>query len=390
MISVNEAKNLILDLCNSDRIQTLQLIQTCGSVLAESVLATIDTPPFHQSAMDGYAFVFELWDGVSPLMVIGEIQAGQISNKILKANEALRIFTGAAMPTGADTVVMQEKVMIQGSHILIQSPGLMKGNNVRLQGSQTMKGEIALNKGQLLTPAGISYLAGIGIRDVKVFKPKVSVLVTGKELSTAGEVLESGKIFESNAIGLTAALQLLGIIPETVEVVDDVEEELVQSIKLNLNVDLLILTGGVSVGDYDLVPKSLANCGVNKIFHTVKQKPGKPFYFGTYQNTLIFALPGNPAAVMTCFYEYIAPAISRFTRKEYFKSLLLPLSTDFVKKSGLTYFLKGKTSNHEVTILNQQESYLLNSFAIADCLIELEEDKEFFQQGEMVRVLMII
>ena len=146
----------------------------------------------------------------------------------------------------------------------------------------------------------------------------------------------------------------------------------------------------MSVGDYDLVPKSLANCGVNKIFHTVKQKPGKPFYFGTYQQTLIFALPGNPAAVMTCFYEYIAPAISRFTKKEYFKSLLLPLSTDFVKKSGLTYFLKGKTSNHEVTILNQQESYLLNSFAIADCLIELEEDKEFVNQGENVRVLMII
>lgn len=390
MISVNEAKNLILDLCNSDRIQTLPLIQTCGSVLAESVLATMDTPPFHQSAMDGYAFVFELWDGVSPLMVVGEVQAGQISNKILKANEVLRIFTGAALPTGADTVVMQEKVVSNGSQIVIQDLSIAKGNNVRLRGSQTRKGEIALNMGQLLTPAGISYLAGIGIRDVKVFKPTVSILVTGKELSAAGEDLELGKIFESNAIGLTAALRQLDINPEVIEVVDDVEEDLIQSIKSNLNVDLLILTGGVSVGDYDLVPKSLNNCGVKKIFHTVKQKPGKPFYFGTYNQTLIFALPGNPAAVMTCFYEYIAPAISRFTKKEYFISMLIPLSTDFEKKSGLTYFLKGKTSNHEVTILNQQESYLLNSFAIADCLIELEEDKEFFQQGEMVRVLMII
>ena len=160
MISVNEAKNLILDLCNSDRIQTLPLIQTCGSVLAESVLATMDTPPFHQSAMDGYAFVFELWDGVSPLMVVGEVQAGQISNKILKANEVLRIFTGAALPTGADTVVMQEKVVSNGSQIVIQDLSLAKGNNVRLRGSQTRRGEIALNKGQLLTPAGISYLAG--------------------------------------------------------------------------------------------------------------------------------------------------------------------------------------------------------------------------------------
>lgn len=390
MISVNEAKNLILDLCNSDRIQTLPLIHSCGSVLAESVPAIIDTPPFHQSAMDGYAFAFELWDGVSPLMVVGEIQAGQTSGKVLKANEALRIFTGAAVPLGADTVVIQEKVVIQATHILIQAPGLMKGNNVRLQGSQTRKGEIALNRGQLITPAGISYLAGIGIPDVKVFKPTVSILVTGKELSAAGDDLESGKIFESNAIGLTAALQQLDMNPEVVEVVDDVEEDLIQSITSNLNVDLLILTGGVSVGDYDLVPKSLANCGVSKIFHTVKQKPGKPFYFGTYHQTLIFALPGNPAAVMTCFYEYIAPAISRFTKKEYFKSLFLPLSVDFVKKSGLTYFLKGKTSNHEVTILNHQESYLLNSFAIADCLIELDEDKEFFKQGENVRVLMII
>ena len=171
--------------------------------------------------------------------------------------------------------------------------------------------------------------------------------------------------------------------------VDDNEEEIMKAITNHLQSDIIILTGGVSVGDYDFVGTALEKCGVKKIFHKVKQKPGKPLYFGVHNQTLVFALPGNPAAVLTCFYEYIVPAISSYTGKTYFKKLKLSLANDFTKKPGLTYFLKGTTNLNSVIVLNHQESYLMNSFALADCIVELEEDKVQFRKGDMVDISMI-
>lgn len=391
MINVLQAKQLVIENCPAPEIKSFPLLEASGSILAEAVYAAIDTPPFHQSAYDGYAFSFENWNKKDPLIVIGEIQTGSYSNKPLQANEAVRIFTGASVPPGADTVVMQEKVMINGNSIDIQDTELVKGCNVRLQGSQTQKGEIALQREQLLTPAGISFLAAIGINEVKVFsKPAVSIIITGNELTKPDNEITKGKIFESNSAGLIAALQQLGISPVSVNIVDDKDEEIEQAISRQLHADILILTGGVSVDDYDLVPASLDKCGVKKVFHKVKQKPGKPFFFGRHQRTLVFALPGNPAAVLSCFYKYVVPAISSFTHKNYFRKLLLPLVGDFYKKPGLTYFVKGRTGMKSVTILGNQESHLLNSFAVADCLVELEEAKEYFIKGDFVNVSMII
>ena len=391
MINVKEAKQLIDENCCSLKVKMVSLLEANGSILAEPIYAVMDTPPFHQSAMDGYAFSYENWDKKSNLTVIGEIQTGNYSNLEVLANQAVRIFTGAPIPPGTDTVVMQEKINRDGNTIEILDAFLVKGANVRPQGSQTKKGELALQERQLLSPVAISFLAGIGINKVNVFsKPTVSIIVTGKELAKAEDTITEGKIFESNSIGLIAALNQIGISPVSVEVVDDVEAEIEQAISNQLTSDILILTGGVSVGDYDLVPASLEKCGVQKIFHKIKQKPGKPFYFGRHNQTLIFALPGNPAAVMSCFYEYVAQAISNFTQKEYFKTMLLPLAEDFNKKAGLTFFLKGKIGERDVTVLNNQESYKLNSFAVADCLITFDEDKEVFQKGDLVNVRMIL
>lgn len=387
MINVTEAIKLILENCNQSRIETVTLLEANGCILAENIISPIDSPPFHQSAVDGYAFSYDNRNKKNELFIKGEIQAGDFSNLILNPAETLRIFTGAPIPNGSDTVVMQEKIEITGNKIIINDEHLLKGNNVRLQGSQIKQGETALKQGQLLMPPAISYLSGLGIAHVKIFsKPTISILATGKELIKAGQELTKGKIFESNAIGLESALQQINIKPVSVEIVDDSEEELMNAIKHQLNSDILILTGGVSVGDYDLVPAVLEKCGVKKIFHKVKQKPGKPFYFGKYNQTLIFALPGNPAAVMSCFYEYVVDAISTFTKKEYFKKTLLPLAEDYNKKSGLTFFLKGKTGEQRVIILENQESYMLNSFAVADCLVELEEEKEVFKKGDLVKI----
>ena len=391
MISVSEAKELVQKNCDTAKISVLPLLEAKACILAEIVLANHDTPPFHQSAMDGYAFSFDAWDGKSNLVLTEEIQAGNYSSRLLQSKDAVRIFTGAPLPAGADTVVIQEKVLANGKTIQIKDEQLQKGANVRLAGSQTKRGQVALRAGQLLTPPAISFLAGMGIDRVKVFsKPNVSIIVTGKELIKPGSSISEGKIFESNSFGLISALNQLEIQPVSVQIIDDLEEEIMQAINSKLNADMIILTGGVSVGDYDFVSSALEKCGVIKIFHKVKQKPGKPFYFGRLNHTLVFALPGNPAAVLTCFYQYIVPAISFFTRREYLKEIKLPLANDYKKKAGLTHFLKGKSSLNSVSILDNQESYLMNSFAIADCIIELGEEKEEFKTGELVSVLMII
>jgi len=391
MIPIHEAKRLIIENFTTAKVTQLALSNASGFILAEPVFSPIDTPPFDQSAMDGYAFSFDEWDGKSDLLLSGEVQAGNYLVQNLKPNEAVRIFTGAAMPAGTDSVVIQENIIKNEEYISIKDDKLIKGSNVRLQASQTKKGDIALPEGHYLSAAAISFLAGLGVDSLKVYSnPAISIIVTGKELIKPGEAMSKGKIYESNSFGLIAALKQLDITPVSVEVVDDDEQKIMNSINNQLSSDIIILSGGVSVGDYDFVTSALEKCGVKKIFHKVKQKPGKPFYFGKHQQTLVFGLPGNPAAVLSCFYEYVAGAISSFTKKAYFKKVMLPLADDFTKKSGLTLFLKGKTTTNEVSILKDQESYKMNSFALADCIIELEEYKTHFHKGGMVKVQMIV
>lgn len=341
--------------------------------------------------MDGYAFSFDDWDGKSSFHVAGKIQAGKYFSEIIKPLDAFRIFTGAPLPLGADTVVMQEKTRFHDNVIVIEDKQLIKGSNVRLEGSQTKEGDLVMNEGQQITPAAISFLASIGISNLPVYANLVvSIIVTGDELMPLGGTLAKGQIYESNSFGLIAALKQLNISPVSVDIVRDDELEITEIINTRHSSDLIILTGGVSVGEYDFVNSAMERCGIEKVFYKVKQKPGKPIYFGKKNGTLVLALPGNPAAVMTCFYEYAVPLIGKFTHKEYFKTVQLPLSDDFIKKAGLTFFLKGKILNQQVTILKNQESNMMNSFAIADCIIELEEQKECFVKGDLVSVLLIV
>ena len=391
MIPVAEARKLIDDNCRGGREEVLRLIDALDRALAHDVISPLDTPPFHQSAVDGYAFRFKDWDRKTGLEVPGEVQAGNVYTAEIKSGHAVRIYTGAPIPDGLDTVIMQEKVEVQGSFIYITDQLIGAGSNVRLQGSQTKVGDVVLKKGHRMSPASISFLASLGITEIPVFaNPYISIVVTGKELINPGEKIEGGQIFESNSFALGTALRAMGISPVSVEIVEDDESAIMKAISHALTSDILILTGGASVGLYDLVPSSLEKCGVKKVFHKVKQKPGKPFYFGTYNDTLVFALPGNPAAVLSCFYEYITPAIGRFTGRQYQKRLKMILAHDFQKKPGLTQFMKGKTKGNTVFILDHQESYLMNSFAHADALVELEENREVMLKGDLVNVLMIL
>lgn len=391
MISVTQANKIIAKHALPLPAVVLPLRKAAGHLLAANLYAPSDSPPFEQAAMDGYAFSYSNWDKQSPLEINGEMQAGCHTSVHLGNMQTARIFTGAPMPVTADTVVMQEMVTLHENEIVIHDKIITSGANVRPQGSHIRYGNLALQAGVRLSPAAITFLASIGVENVPVYpKPSVAVIVTGKELVQPGDPLAYGQVYECNSCAIASVLESIRITPAYIKTADDKEEEIRTLVKNQLDSDILILTGGISTGNYDCVRTALQNCGVTEHFYKVKQKPGKPLFFGTHGKTLVFGLPGNPASVLCCFYEYVVPAISNMTGMQYFKKLTTPLAAGYEKKTGLTYFLKGKLHDHTVEILPHQESYKMNSFAIADCLVVLEEEESKYCKGECVDVHMIV
>ncbi|WP_412465430.1 gephyrin-like molybdotransferase Glp [Pedobacter sp. KLB.chiD] len=390
MISVKEAKHLISQNIITLNPISIDVAKASGHILAANVYAKYDIPAFNQSSMDGYALKFE--DHRQELRLIGEMAAGTGTKITIQNGETSRIFTGAPLPEGADTVVMQEKVRRIDGKITLHDPNLKMGLNVRDRGSEIKAGALAMEKGDLLSPAAIGFLAGIGINEISIYPmPKISIIVTGKELQQPGEVLEFGQVYESNSYSLSAALEQEGIEQIVVYKSDDDLDILKKVLQTALtNSDVVLLTGGVSVGDYDFVIEAASHCGIKQIFHKVKQKPGKPLFFGTKDQKLIFGLPGNPSSVLSCYYNYVLPAIKALSHQS--NSVIAVearLTHDYTKPLGLTHFLKGKYENGLVTPLRAQESYRLSSFAQANCLICLDEAKDHFKQNEMITVLIL-
>ncbi len=389
MINVEQARNIISGNIHALDPVNISLAVAFNHVLAEDVFSAADIPPFPQSAMDGYAFQFEDLLHQQSLSVEGEIPAGATGEKILKQGQAIRIFTGAPVPSNADTVVMQEKTIIQDNQLFIEDEALVKGLNVRPKGSDISFGQLALAKGTVLSPAAIGFLAGAGVTTVKVFRyPTIHLIVTGNELQEPGSALQYGQVYESNSMMLSSALQQIGFtLNKTVHVHDNVAALTDALNNALIQADVVLLTGGVSVGDYDFVINAANACGVQQLFHKIKQRPGKPLYFGMIENKVVFGLPGNPSSVLTCFYEYVWDALLQLASlPDKKRKYHLPLASDYSKKTNLTHFLKGKIVGNDVMPLTAQESYKLSSFAVADCLIVLEEDKMEFKKGDIVEV----
>jgi molybdopterin molybdotransferase len=393
LIAFEEAKALVTTHCHALSLIEIDLNNSIDAVLAEDVLSPIDFPSFPQSAMDGYAIRFSDFVADESLHVTGEVQAGSGFNPAYKDKSAVRIFTGAPVPADYDTVVMQEHCNRNGDELFISSPKLVRGMNVRAQGSEIKAGEQALQKGTLLTAGAIGFLIGLGITTVKVYsKPKVRIIVTGKELIQAGNPLAYGQIYESNGCTLLKALQHLHINDVEIAQVDDdpllIKEQIQQAIS---NADLLLLSGGVSVGDYDFVSAALQQAGVDIIFHKVKQKPGKPVLFGKLNNCIVFGLPGNPSSVLTCFYEYVTIALQQMTGRStpYYLSMQVMLKSGFQKPAGLTHFLKGIVVDNTVSILPAQESFRLSSFSIANCLVQVPSDTTDLKENDLVTIQLL-
>jgi len=390
MISVKVAKDLISENIISLAPIVIELAQASGHILAADIYAKFDIPAFRQSSMDGYALKFA--DSEKELRLIGEMAAGTSTHLTINEGETSRIFTGAPLPDGADTVVMQEKITRTDDKITLQDENLKAGSNVREIGSEIAASALAMEKGDLLSPAAVGFLAGIGITEVTVFPlPQIALIVTGRELQKPGEALAFGQVYESNSYSLSAALKAEGITNITVYEADDELQILQNVLQTALDKhDVVLLTGGVSVGDYDFVIEAATRCGVKQVFHKVKQKPGKPLYFGTYNPKLVFGLPGNPSSVLSCYYNYVLPAVKALSQKSNTVTEVQAVLTHAYKKpAGLTHFLKGKYENGKVSPLGAQESYRLSSFAQSNCLICLNETQENFEAGETVTILIL-
>lgn len=402
MLTVKQAQKLIAQNIPALLKEMIPLTESLGHILAEEICAPFDLPLFDNSAMDGYALRASDTQKATTgrpvyLDIKGTIKAGDNPKRLLKQNECYRIMTGALIPKGADTILPKEEAVVKNedspSAVLILSP-IAKGKHIRYQGEEIKKGEKVLNKRTVINPGAVGFLSSLGKNKVLVFrKPKVSLIATGSELVASGKKLARGKIYDSNSPMITCALRQMGIQLASVRQVADnpslLKREIGQALRRS---DVLVLMGGVSVGEYDYVKTILGRLGVKSIFWKVSQKPGKPVYFGKKGKKLIFGLPGNPASVFVCFYEYVFPALRAVMgfKNPHLAKEEISLGREIEPDREKLLFLKGKIiSNHKGRVvfpLGHQGSHMISSLSDSDGLISIPPQKGLIRRGEKVEV----
>jgi molybdopterin molybdotransferase len=312
LISISEAQRRVIERVKPLDAERVPIERAAGRVLAEPAVAVVDLPPFPSSAMDGYA-LRSADTAAAPvtLPVVARIPAGAPAGRSLGAGEAMAIATGGAVPEGADAVVPLEHVEEAAEGLSVREP-VAAGANVRDRGGDVRAGDEVLGPGVVLGPGQVGALGAAGVSEVRCAKrPRVGILVTGDELRQPGEPLAAGQIYESNGLLLATALQLAGAVPAQLGVVADDEEEHRRTIeRALLGFDMLVTTGGASVGPHDLVRRVQAELRVEEVFWGVAVKPGKPVAFGVRRDHLVFNLPGNPVSVLATFELLVRPAVN--------------------------------------------------------------------------------
>jgi molybdopterin molybdotransferase len=350
MIRYEKALNLILNNTKELPAEKLVIESSVGRILKEDVYSDIEMPPFNKSAMDGYAVkAIDIKRVPVQLRCIGFIEAGQVFKKKVRRGECVKIMTGASLPDDTDSVVMIEDTRQSGEWVEI-SRDVRKWGNVCVRGEDIKKGQKLLAKGRLIRHQDIAILATVGRRYVRVAgKPKVAVLNTGGEIVSAGHKLSGKKIYNSNGPQLLALLKLDGINPCFLGIAKDRPRELKSLVDKGLKADCLLISGGVSVGDYDLVPGILYSLGVKKVFHNVKTKPGKPLLFGKRRNTIVFGIPGNPVSNFLAYYIFIHPALLKMMGNRQcgpcFEEGIL--EEDFRQRPGRKHFVAAKITKRD-------------------------------------------
>ncbi len=390
MISVEEAITLIQNtVVPSGTFEPKEVPEALDHVLFEDLISPINMPPFRQSAMDGYALCLS---DEPVYKIIGEVKAGDDFHPTLKKGEAVRIFTGAPVPDSANAVIMQEKVIRENDQLRLTASASLN-DNIRPLGEQVSKNQLALKQGTLLTPAAIAFITSLGITEVSVHpKPSIAIVITGNELVPAGEALAYGQIYESNALMLSVTLEKLGYRNITKYKVDDDYNSTVKILEQAINDhDVILVSGGISVGDYDFVGKALQELGVEQSFYKVRQKPGKPLFFGSKENKLIFALPGNPASALSCFYVYVYLALEKLSGNIHFSLTKTKAKTKagYLTPGDRAQFLKAMYHQGSVEILDGQSSATLHTFALANALVYIPETIDEIKAEDSVDVLLL-
>ncbi len=400
LIEVGEARDIILSKINTLGVEKVSITDALGRVLAEDIVSGVNNPPLDNSAMDGYALIASDIETATPekpvaLDVVDEIAAGYQSSMTLKPGQAMRIMTGAPVPAGADAVIMQEDTEKDGKRVLVKDRADF-GENIRKAGEDVAVGETVIAKGRALTPAMIGMLAVVGRSQVYVGqKPKVAIISTGDEIMELDERRDGACIYNSNGYMLMAQIRSAGADPCYLGIARDREEDVMEKFRWALKCDLVVSSGGVSVGDYDLVKASLDKLGNEMVFWKVAMKPGKPLAFGKIGETPIFGLPGNPVSSFVSFEQFVRPAI----RKCLGMADPMPvtvnarLTRNIKKKAGRLHFLSAIVDwdggEYTVSPAEEQGSGVLKSTVTANGLIVFPLPETEIAAGEKVAVQLL-
>ncbi len=393
-LSFREARECVCSTITAARplppVEEARLLDAAGRVLAEDLVADRDYPPLARSIRDGFA----VWHADLPgrLRIVGEVRAGEVYKGVVGPGEAVEIMTGAPLPEGADTVVMVEHVRRDGGFVVVEGD-TKPGQFVNPRASEARRGARLLEPGRRLDFSTIALAATIGNTAIKVYaKPRVAIVATGDEVVPVGEEALDHQVRNSNAFSLAVQVSVAGGVPEILPVARDEHEATRKLVERGLRADLLLLSGGVSAGKYDIVERVLAGLGAEFHFDRVLIQPGQPLVFGRARGTFFFGLPGNPASTMVTFRLFASAAVELLGGQS---GVALPifqarLTKDFRHKTGLTRFLPALLSpdGAEVTPLPWQGSSDVPALARANVFLVAEPEREHWATGELIGVLL--
>src|SRR6266513_2464363 len=373
MISEGEARRRVLEKIEVRPSRSVLLSQALSCFAAEDYFSSLPLPNFDNSAMDGYAVVASACGAGKRLRIIGEQPAGLDRQLRVSPGEAIRIFTGAPMPAGADAVVMQEDVTRDGWEIVINAD-VDPGDFVRRRGCDLTEGQKIVAKGELIRPATIALFASQGFEEVLVGgEVDAAIISTGDELAELGTELQPGQIYESNSVLLQALLQRCGAAVKSVQHCKDEADSLRKTLEQAIKHSVLVINGGVSVGEHDLVQSTLRSLGAKIDIWRVAIKPGKPFVFGRIRECAVFGLPGNPVSAFVTFLQFVRPAIFKMmgaTKLDLSKvpaKLIVDLSND----GDRPHYVRGKCENGNFSPVGRQESHALFGLSQSNALFRL-------------------
>ncbi len=394
MIELERARSLIEERIGFLEMEKIPLAFSYGRVLAENLYSPLPIPPFFRSPLDGYSYRGEVGNTAPlSLQIVSEIPAGTWSDGTIKEGEAAKIFTGAPIPPGANCVVRVEDTEEKDGMVLVKKP-VLPGENIVARGEEIEVGELLLERGSLLNPPAVGFLASVGIKEVLVFRrPKVGILSTGSELAELGDRLLPGKIYNSNSYTLAGLVQGLGCEVHILPVVQDNLPDTMAALQRFEEMNVVITTGGASVGDYDLMPEVLSMLGCEILFWKVNLKPGTPVVMGYREKQMYFALSGNPAAAMTTFELLVRPALQKYAGRSEWKLQEIPVRIEgnFAKWGRQRRFLRAKVIWKDGELwadINQsQTSGVLRTLIGSQLLVDVPADHGPVRQGEILKAI---